>query len=600
MDAPSNSEQIDLAPRSSWQAAWAIHSHLDVRRRQRLISTFLLMIAGAVAELATIGAVLPFLTVVSGATGGRYARAVALMQHLASLFGCSTVAMSAMLLILVAIASAVIRLQLIWVSQNLVFAIAHDLASDIYDRTLHQPYAFHVAHNSSRTIADIEKVQFVLGNVFLPAMMGATAAVVSLFILAALLFVDPLTSVLACLCFGLLYTLVSVTTRRRLYRNADLISDAFQARVQALQEGLGGIREVLLDRSQPFFLDRFNRIDQRFRQAQAANQFIAAAPRYIVEAGGIILIAVLALIVNQRPGGIVASLPMLGALALGAQRLLPLIQQVYFSWSQIHGNRGALMDVACLLELPRAPTLSVVPVPFHKALSLDRVHFTYPLSTRPALSDVSLIIPKGARVGLVGRSGSGKSTLVDLLMGLLDPGDGQLHIDGHRLDATSKLSWQSQIAHVPQAIFLADCSIEANIAFGQAIADIDRAQIEAAARGAGLHEFITSLPDGYDTKVGERGVRLSGGQRQRIGIARALYRRASVLILDEATSALDHATETLVMDSIAKLSRDLTIISIAHRPSTLRMCDIIVRLDDGRIVERGTYGELIADLQARS
>ena len=259
MNAPAIKEQIDFAPRSPWQAARAIHSHLGIPRRRQLVSTFLLMIAGAVAELATIGAVLPFLTVVSGATGGRYARAVALMQQLASLLGCSTVAMSATLLVLVAVVSAVIRLQLVRVSQNLVFAIAHDLATDIYERTLHQPYAFHVVHNSSRTIADIEKVQFVLGNVFLPAMMGATAAVVSLFIPSALLFVDPLTSVLACLCFGLLYTLVSATTRRRLYRNADLISDALQARVQALQEGLGGIREVLLDRSQPFFLDRFNR-----------------------------------------------------------------------------------------------------------------------------------------------------------------------------------------------------------------------------------------------------------------------------------------------------------------------------------------------------
>ncbi len=586
--------------RTPWQAARAIHAHLPVARRRQLIWTGLLMMAGALAELATIGAVLPFLAVMTGSANGEQGHSPALL-HMASFFGTGMVTLSAGLLVLVAILSTALRLTLTWVGQNLVFAIAHDLAADIYGRTLHQPYDFHVVHNSSRTIADIEKVQFVLGNVFLPAMLGTTAAITSLFILAGLILVDPLTSLFAGLCFALLYLVVSATTRSRLYRNADLISDALQARVQALQEGLGGIREVLLDRSQPFFLERFRRIDQRFRQAQATNQFIAAAPRYIVEAGGILLIAVLSLVVNKRPGGIVTALPTLGALALGAQRLLPQVQQVYFSWSQIHGNRGALEDVARLIDLPCPPPAAAAPTaPFDGTLALHQVSYRYPLSARPAVSHVSLTIRRGTRVGLVGKSGSGKSTLADLLMGLLEPDDGVLSIDGIPIEGAAKRAWQSQIAHVPQAIFLADDSIGANIAFGQPVAELDRPRIEAAARDAGLHDFIASLPAGYDSRVGERGVRLSGGQRQRIGIARALYRQASVLILDEATSALDHATETQVMDSIARLPRDLTIISIAHRASTLRTCDIIVRLDEGRIVEIGSYDDLIACRQVRS
>lgn len=552
------------------------------------------MVAGALAELATIGAVLPFLVVVSGSHDGRYASAVDTLARLGTLLGWGTVAISAALLILIALGSMMVRLLLIWVSQNVVFAIAHDLATDIYQRTLSQPYSFHITHNSSRTIADIEKVQYVLGNVFLPAMLGATAAVVSLFIFAGLLLVDPLTSITSCLCFILLYAAMSATTRRRLYRNADLIGDALQTRVQTLQEGLGGIRDVLLDRSQAIFAAKFARIDGRFRKAQAANQFIAAAPRYAVEAGGVVLIAILALYVSGRPGGIVAALPMLGALALGAQRLLPLVQQVYFSWSQIHGNRGALEDVAQLLDLPVPADVTHSPIlTFATSLALERVSFTYPQSEYPALDNISLVIPKGTRVGLVGRSGSGKSTLADLVMGLLDPTTGHVRIDGHDLDAHTMPGWQAQIAHVPQTIFLADSSIAANIAFGEDHPSIDMARVESAARSAGLDEFIAGLAARYDTLTGERGVRLSGGQRQRIGIARALYKQASILVLDEATSALDDETETSVMEAIARLPRAITLISIAHRVSTLRMCDLVVRLENGRIVATGDYDEVI-------
>lgn len=557
--------------------------------------TALLMIAGAFAELATIGAVLPFLAIITGG-GGRYASAIGLIARLGESMGLGLVAVSATLLIFVAAVSAAVRLTLIRTSQTLVFAVAHDLAVEIYDRTLHQPYTYHVAQNSSRTIAGIDKVQFVLGNVLLPAMLGVTAAVVSLFILAGLIAIDPGTSLIVCLCFVLLYAAVSVATRRRLYRNADAIAETLQSRVQTLQEGLGGIRDVLLDHTQALFLAKFDRLDRKFRNAQAANQFIGAAPRYVIEAGGVVLIALLALYFSGQPGGLVAALPMLGALALGAQRLLPLLQQIYFSWSQIYGNRKALDDVARLLELPRPPApQSATTSLLSDKIELDRVTYNYPSTAAPALCDVSLTIPRGMRIGLIGKSGSGKSTLADLVMGLLDPSEGVLRIDGQPLDQAAKPAWQAQIAHVPQAIFLADSSIAANIAFGRDLAEIDMDRVRAAAAGAELIEFVEGLPDGFDTMVGERGIRLSGGQRQRIGIARALYKGASVLVLDEATSALDDETEASVIAAIDRLSRSLTIIAIAHRITTLRTCDLVARLDAGRIVALGSYRELVAD-----
>ena len=307
-----------------------------------------------------------------------------------------------------------------------------------------------------------------------------------------------------------------------------------------------------------------------------------------------VLIAAFSLYVSGRPGGIVSALPMLGAMALGAQRLLPLFQQVYFSWAQIYGNRGTLANLAQLLDLPVKPEPAGEPIAeFSVALDFDRVSFTYPTGTRPALDDVSLTVPKGARIGLVGKSGSGKSTLADLVMGLLDPTAGRLLIDGRKLDDSTRTSWQAQIAHVPQSIFLSDSTIASNIAFGREGGDIDMARVRAAAAAADLHDYIATLPAGYDSLVGERGIRLSGGQRQRIGIARALYKNATVLVLDEATSALDDETEGSVMAAIARLPRSLTVISIAHRLSTLRSCDTIVRLEDGRIVAMGPYDMVV-------
>jgi ATP-binding cassette subfamily B protein len=588
------------ARRGAWRAARSIYGHLSPARRRHLLGTIMLMVTGAFAEIATIGAVLPFLVIVTpGAHGGRYAWAVADVARLGAAIGIGTIAVSAALLVLVAIVSVAIRLTLVWVSQNFVFAVAHDLALQIYDRTLHQPYGYHVMRNSSETLSGLEKVQYVLGNVMLPAMLGSTAAVVAVFILGALIAVDPATSLVACACFVGLYAIVSIATRRRLDSNSGIIAGALKARVQTLQEGLGGIRDILLDRSQPIFVAKFARLDDRFRQAQAANQFIGAAPRYVVEGGGVVLIALLTVYVGGRSGGVVAALPMLGALALGAQRLLPLVQQVYFSASQIYGNRSVLDDVAQLLDLPMPVARSGTPVPdLAHGVRFERVTFVYPAGDRAALRDVSLTIPKGARIGLVGKSGSGKSTLVDLLIGLLDPTEGAVTIDGRLLDEAAKPSWQAQIAHVPQAIFLADSTIAANIAFGRD--EIDLARVRAAAIEADLDEFIASLPARYDTMVGERGVRLSGGQRQRIGIARALYKRANVLVFDEATSALDDETEASVMAAIAGLPRHLTLISIAHRVSTLKTCDTIVRLREGAIVGVGSYAAIIGGVPAEA
>jgi ATP-binding cassette subfamily B protein len=315
-----------------------------------------------------------------------------------------------------------------------------------------------------------------------------------------------------------------------------------------------------------------------------------------MEAMGMVLIAALAYGISRSAQGIAAALPVLGALAVGAQRLLPALQQVYSGWAGIVGSQASLAKVLELLDQPIAadalPTSQNALI-FKKEVRFSEVRFRYAPDAPWVLDRFNVTIRKGTRVGFVGSTGSGKTTVLDLLMGLLAPSEGQLLVDGVPIVGDRVRPWQRAIAHVPQSIFLADTSIAQNIAFGVPPHAIDLDRVRQAAKRAQIAEFIENRPDGYDARVGERGVQLSGGQRQRIGIARALYKQASVLVFDEATSALDSATEQSVMDAIDGLDRELTILLIAHRLSTVRRCDTIVEIGEGRVIAQGTFGDLL-------
>jgi ATP-binding cassette subfamily B protein len=311
-------------------------------------------------------------------------------------------------------------------------------------------------------------------------------------------------------------------------------------------------------------------------------------------------IAALACMVTLMHGGLAAALPIIGALALGAQRLLPFLQQIYLSWSVAVGNRSVVQQVLEFLSLPVdqeiAGAAELVPLPLQHHIRATNISFTYPGRRAPAIDELSFEIRRGECVALVGRTGSGKSTLADLLMGLLEPIAGQIDIDGVALSKDNRRNWQRSIAHVPQSIFLADTSIARNIAFGQQAGQLDLERVIDASIKARLHEFVSTLPDGYETFVGERGTRLSGGQRQRLGIARAIYKQAPVLVLDEATSALDEETELAVMRALDRLGEEgRTIIMIAHRLSTAVRVDRVIRLDDAPGHDLHACREMLSD-----
>lgn len=581
---------------------------LSPRRRAQLVLVFLLMIAGAVAEVMALGAVVPFLALVANP---ERAASHPFLAPVFTMLGWddseSMLPTATAVFAVLAVVSAALRTLITRVSTNFSFMLGHQMGSEIYRRLLYQPFDKHLQRNSSEVITAMNKVQTVTLAVIQPLMQAFTAAVIGIFIIGALLIIDPVISLAAFAGFGVLYLVLGRAVQSRLKTNGQIIARAATKRVQAVQEGLGGIRDVLIDGTQPLFLRNFNRVDHALRTAQATNVFITQTPRYVVEGAGMVFIALLALFMSSRPGGLVEALPVLGALALGAQRLLPLMQTVYTGRAHFSANLANLEDVLGFMELPVADEFLVdTPtrrLPFESAIEVKDLWFSYNPGQAPVLKGLDFTIRKGTKVGFMGPTGSGKSTTVDILMGLLEPSKGAVLIDGAPLDAQSRIAWRKQVAHVPQSIFLADCSIAENIAFGQDRSAVDLNRVREAAGRAALQEFIEGLPQGYDTIVGERGVRLSGGQRQRIGIARALYKQADVLVFDEATSALDDETESLVMDAIANLGREVTVILIAHRLSTLAVCDEVLRLHQGELAERGDYatvvqGRAIAGLDA--
>ena len=572
--------------------------HLGARRRGHFVWLLLLMLLSAFTEVISLGAVLPFIGIL--AVPDRvfeHPLVVTLSQEWGIASADELVLPLTVAFALAALAAGATRLLLLRLSTRLTFACGTELSIEIYRRTLYQPYRVHVSRSSSVMISGItNKVGNTMLGVMLPTITLISSSVLGVAIMLALVAIDPIVALVATFGFGGSYLLISSRARRRLRRNSKRIAYEHTQVIKALQEGLGGIRDVLLDGAQPIYCDVYRQAEERWRLAQGDNVFVGQSPRFVIEALGMVMIAALAYGLSQQDGGVAAALPMLGALAIGAQRLLPALQQGYSAWASITGSHASFADAIELLDQPLPTELLMpapAPLPFNDSICFDRVSFRYASDGPKVLDGLNVTIPKGARIGVVGATGSGKSTMLDLLMGLLIPTEGRLLVDGQPVSGHGLRAWQRTIAHVPQSIYLADTTLAENIAFGVRRDSIDMQRVRWAARKAQIADLIESRPDGYDAFVGERGVRLSGGQRQRIGIARALYKQATVVILDEATSALDNATEQSVMDAIEGLGRDLTIVLIAHRLTTVRHCDSILELSQGHVVAQGRYEQLL-------
>jgi ABC-type bacteriocin/lantibiotic exporter with double-glycine peptidase domain len=573
-------------------------NHLSKRRQKQFIWMQTFIVIASFFEMASLGAVVPFLGVLSEPEPvfqNEY------LQPFIKFFGITEANQLALpmtvLFVSLVLLSAIIRLILLWTLTRLSQLAGADLSINIYRHTLYQDYSVHVSRNSSEVINGIiTKTQTVSKGVFGPILNLISTSVTIIGIIAVLLLINVTVTLTAFIGFGSLYLIVMYLTRRNLRENSQHIAEKSDLMVKSLQEGLEGIREVLINNNQKFYTELYRSSDLQMRRASWRNEMIYSSPRFGMEGVGISIVAIFAYSATLNLGGIDQFLPILGAFVLGAQKLLPAIQKAYASYSRVKGSKYSLMDVITLLDQPLPVSVneqSLDYFAYEKSIELKNLSFRYSEESPWILKNINLEIPKGSVVGVVGTTGCGKSTLLDLIMGLLPPSYGEVKVDNVSLKADNKRSWQAHISNVPQHIYLSDGTIEENIAFGLPSDEIDHERVLEAAKKAQLSDLIENWGKGYQTLVGERGTRLSGGQRQRVGLARAFYKQTDVLILDEATSALDDQTELAVMDSIESFDEELTVVIIAHRTTTLKSCDMIIKLSSDYTMQILSYEELM-------
>ena len=578
-----------------------IFSHISWKRRYQFIGLLFLTVLGSLAEMLSLSAVIPFIGILTQPEeifNNDFFSPFIKNYNIES--PKSLVLPITLFFCFCALLAGLMRLLLLWSSINISNSTGADLSKDVYKKTLFQPYKVHISRNTSEIISGITQKVNNATSAISSLITVITSILLMLAILATLLIIDPLIASVSLISFSIVYFLIAFFTRIRLKKNSNFISISQIKVVKSLQEGLGAIRDILLDNNQLLFTKEYGKNVVLLQKSLGENQYITLAPRFVMEALGMVLIAFfayLAVSLTKGTSDLNSTLPVLAALALAAQRLLPLLQQVYGNWSAVLGSIISLQDILELLNQPLPDRAGVQKkVVFVKEIELKEFSFKYENDKEFILEKVNIKFKKGSKVGIIGETGAGKSTLIDLLMGLLNPTKGELLIDNKILNDEIILGWQSNISHVPQDIFLIDESIEKNITFGFRDNEIDKDKIDEVIDRALLREFVDSSSYGLSLKVGEKGVRLSGGQKQRIGLARALYKNPSILVLDEATSALDNETEEKVIRSLNSLNDDVTIFMIAHRQSTLKFCDKIIEIKDKKIKDLGSYDQFIGSV----
>ena len=581
-----------------------IYSILSPDEKKRGVIVLFMILIMAFLDMLGVASIMPFMAVVSNPEIVDSNLILNSAYNLSQQFGVESIDDFMFLLgiavFLILVFTLSFKALTVYLETRFCVMREYSIGKRLVEGYLNKPYSWFLMRNSADLGKNIlSEVNQVIANALIPIMNIIAQSAVSIALLLLLIIVEPFLALSIGLILGITYALIFGVTKNLLSRIGKERLENNEARYVAVNESFGAAKEVKIGGLEQFYTERFSSPAETYAKSLATANITGQLPRFALELvvfGGMLM--VILFLMNQN-GDFSSAVPVMSLYALAGYRLMPSLQGIYTSVTQLRFATAALDSILVeLKDIQSEPNLvnDIVDAKFglFKKITLKNVSYSYPNEDQPAIKNINLSISSESKVGFVGSTGGGKTTTVDLILGLLEPQVGTLEVDDKIIDGKNLKVWQSTIGYVPQNIYLSDDSIIANIAFGVSSEDIDYDSVERVAKIANLHEFIINkLPKKYQTKIGERGVRLSGGQRQRIGIARALYRNPRLLVLDEATSALDNLTEQAVMDAVNNLDKDITVIMIAHRLSTVKECDTIFFLEDGKLTGKGSFEELL-------
>jgi len=575
---------------------------LTPKERKRLYLLFGAMTISGLIEVVGVASIMPFLSLITDP--GVIQENTILSWFFTNLNFQSTnrfLVWAGAVVLIILVVSNILALLARWGLSRFSWMRNHSLSIKLLKKYIFQPYIFFLNHNTSTLGKNIlSEVQQAVTGVILPILEILSRGVVALFIFIMLIAVEPILALLLTVVLGGAYFGIYRLIKQRLYNLGKVRYQNNTDRFKAVNEAFGDIKLLKVRNSEKFFIDSYSKPSFQFSKNNATNQILSQFPRYIMEiiAFGGIIVVVLYLLITGR--GFQEFLPLIGLYAFATYRLMPALQAVFSAITQVRFNThllDVLYDDICSFEKSSEITpekMKSEKLFYKKEVRLENITFSYPDTSIPTVKNLNVTIRPNTSVAFVGSTGAGKTTIANIILGLLWPDNGRILIDGEEINHNNLPEWQKKLGYIPQEIYLQDDTLARNIAYGVEDDKINMEIIRSSAKIANIHNFIINeLPDGYNTVIGERGVRLSGGQRQRIGIARALYHNPSVLVLDEATSALDNATEKEVFAAIENIARTKTLIIIAHRLTTVENCDNIYVLDGGKVVDSGKYGYLM-------
>lgn len=571
-----------------------IFKKLDLKLKWRFFYLILLSCITAVAEVVSLGTLVPLVSIFINPEQIEKSNLInLLLVNFKFLNKENILFYFPIFFIILSLVNGVLRLLLLNLNIKFSKKVGINFSNIFYYNTIYQPYSFHINSNSSEIISGVtQKINAVISAVMSVTVL-ITSLIVGISIIITLLNIDLTFSFFAILIFSISYLIIGKYSKSKLNFNSNLIAIEQTKIVKNLQEAFGGIREVIIDHSHDYFINEYKNSISKLQKAMAQNTFLNQAPRYFMETVAIISVCFFLIFINLDKFTSVTVIPIIAVMAVGAQRLLPLFQQIYGHWSVLNGSFFSIQEVLKVLDENYLPIKNYnnKEITFKNSLSFQNLYFRYNEQNEYILKNINFTILKGDKIGIIGNSGSGKSTFLDLIMCLLSPTKGNILVDDKIMLPCHYFNWQKKIAHVSQNIFLSDASIAENIVFGSEN-KINYEKLILSCEKACILDFINQTPKKFETRVGERGVQLSGGQKQRLGIARSLYKGADILILDEATSALDSETEDLIIKSLFENNKNLTLIMVAHRISSLRFCNIIHEIKDRNIIRSCGFSEL--------